>query len=77
MEGTNLHYCAVHSKLFCTYMSYSFRNLLLYFHFLHTSGMGGDFNALLEFADGEDGEEDNEKLPSNLFDDLDADEEER
>lgn len=38
--------------------------------------MGGDFNALLEFAD-EDGEEDNEKLPSNLFDDLDADEEER
>lgn len=42
-----------------------------------TSGMGGDFNALLEFADGEDGEEDNEKLPSNLFDDLDADEEER
>ncbi|KAK8388323.1 hypothetical protein O3P69_020366 [Scylla paramamosain] len=40
-------------------------------------GMGGDFNALLEFADGEDGEEDNEKLPSNLFDDLDADEEER
>ncbi|KAG0715221.1 hypothetical protein GWK47_012450 [Chionoecetes opilio] len=38
-------------------------------------GMGGDFNALLEFAEGE--EEDNEKLPSNLFDDLDADEEER
>lgn len=38
--------------------------------------MGGDFNALLKFADGEDGE-DNEKLPSNLFDDLDADEEER
>nr|XP_053653886.1 histone-lysine N-methyltransferase 2C-like isoform X6 [Cherax quadricarinatus] len=40
-------------------------------------GMGGDFNALLEFADGEDGEEDNEKLPSNLFDDLDGDEDER
>nr|XP_045609496.1 histone-lysine N-methyltransferase 2C-like isoform X5 [Procambarus clarkii] len=40
-------------------------------------GMGGDFNALLEFADGEDGEEDNEKLPSNLFDDLGDDEEER
>lgn len=39
--------------------------------------MGGDFNALLEFADGEDGEEDDEKLPSNLFNVLDADEEER
>ncbi|KAK7078608.1 hypothetical protein SK128_001669, partial [Halocaridina rubra] len=37
----------------------------------------GDFNALLEFADGEDGEEDDEKLPSNLFDDLEGDEDER
>ena len=40
---------------------------------MQTSDIGGDFNALLKFADGED----NEKLPSNLFDDLDRDEEER
>ncbi|XP_068205977.1 histone-lysine N-methyltransferase 2C-like isoform X15 [Palaemon carinicauda] len=33
------------------------------------TGIGGDFNALLEFADGGVGEED-DKLPSNLFDEL-------
>lgn len=38
------------------------------------AGMSEGFNELLEFA--EDGEED-DKLPSNLFDDLDGDEDER
>ncbi|XP_066943900.1 histone-lysine N-methyltransferase 2C-like isoform X12 [Macrobrachium rosenbergii] len=39
-------------------------------------GIGGDFNALLEFADGGVGEED-DKLPSNLFDELGDDDDER